>query len=64
LDGWHRFVASVLLRPPSAEYIVFGLPCVQSPGEMIEFEVMIRPLKARRRSARQQGAGSDRNWPG
>ena len=34
------------------EYIVFGLPCAQSPGEMIEFEVMIRRSRRWRRSAR------------
>ena len=52
-------------RPPSLcrfrrcrlniEYIVFGPPCAQSPGEMIEFEVMIRRSRRRRRSSRNWG---------
>jgi hypothetical protein len=49
LDGWHRFVATSdadLLRPRPVDYMVFRSTFVQSPGETIEFEVMIRPVKA------------------
>jgi hypothetical protein len=45
------------LPPLSSEYIVFGLPCTQSPGGMIEFEVMIRPINAPAARGEELGTG-------